>query len=294
MIKYFITEILTNFKRSKTWLIVGAITLVCFGFGLCLDLALSVQLSLKEIGRRTPIIVYLEENLSKKKIAHLKETILKMEGVKKADHISSAEALKRLKEDLDLPSSLEPSLFPDSLEVFVAEEGFAARITQLSQIALKINELTGVKEVDYGAEVMAPLVKINQISRLAIWGIMIVSALIIFLIVSGSIRSAVAARVKTIETIRLLGATNWFMGGPFILEGIFQAGLGSTLGIIILWIVYQLGLKELVLFPSLPSGLAFFSLNSVVILILVSGALGGIGGFISIWNLLREKEVSSH
>ncbi|MEW5768081.1 MAG: permease-like cell division protein FtsX [bacterium] len=288
-IKYFAAETLSNFKRSEIWLVIAAITLVCFGFGLCLNLALNVQLSLEEIGRRTPIIVYFQENLSQKKIGPLKETILKMEGVKKVNHISSGEALKRLKENLDLPSSLESALFPDTLEVFVTKEGFSARITQFSQIALKISQLTGVKEVDYGAEVMAPLVKIDQISRLAIWGIMIVSALIVFLIVSGSIRSAVAARIKTMETIRLLGATNWFIGWPFILEGIFQAGLGSALGSISLWIVYQFGLKGLVLFPSLPFGFVFLSLNSVVFLILVSGSLGGLGGFIAIWNLLKEK-----
>ncbi|MDI6794050.1 MAG: permease-like cell division protein FtsX [bacterium] len=288
-IKYFAAETLTNFKRTETWLIVGAITLVCFGFGLCLNLAGNVRSSLEDIGKQTTILVYLEKNLSKKNIGQLKEAILKMEGIKKVEHVSSIEALARLKEDLAFSSSMESSLFPDFLEVYLTEDGFSERVRQFSQTAPKINELAGVKEVDYGAEVIESLARISQISRFVMWAIALVSALIIFSIISGAIRSAVAARIKTIETLKSLGATNRFIGWPFILEGIFQAVIGSTLAIIFLWIVHQLGLRSLVLFPSLSSGLSFFSLTSVIFLILASGFLGGIGSFFSIWDILKGK-----
>jgi cell division transport system permease protein len=142
--------------------------------------------------------------------------------------------------------------------------------------------MKGVEEVRYGKEFLDRFTSvINGLHFVnAVVGfIVILSALFI---ISNAVRLTVISRRRTIEILKLVGATDPYIVAPFIIEGAFQAGVAAILSLGLLFVVAELSRQ------AIPD-LSFFSLEKSLVYLLTSVIIGSLGSFLALRRFLRMQ-----
>ena len=212
-----------------------------------------------------------------------------MKSVKSVDYVPREEALKILQERLGdnkkiLDALGESNPLPNSFQVTVNSA------TDVKKTAAAIDDLYGVDEVKYGQDVAANLFELTHLMRF--FGLILMALLLgaTIFIISNTIRLTVFARRKEIAIMKYVGATDWFIRWPFILEGIALGIIGGGVSALALRSFYAATINKIY------ESLAFFPMieqypfmNYVTVALCVAGVLIGILG--STVSLKRFMEV---
>ncbi|HEX3032744.1 MAG TPA: FtsX-like permease family protein, partial [Bacillota bacterium] len=155
--------------------------------------------------------------------------------------------------------------------------------------ALAIEKLQGVEKVKYGQGVVEKLFVITRwirMSGLAIMGLLSLAA--VFLI-STTIRLTVFARRREISIMKYLGATDWFIRWPFVLEGIMLGLAGALVSVLMLYFGYHSLLQVVTTtLPFVPMQKETSIILNVYELIVALGAvIGALGSLISVRKYLK-------
>lgn len=287
---YFIAEAFRGLRANSivNLLAVGTISMAMLIVGFFLLVFLNVQTAMSSFGDRIGMSVYLKDGVT----AHEKDFLLsrlKAEpGVKKTTYFSKAEALALFKKELKGQEALIQGLgenpLPDSYEIVIDHRH--AETDKLEALAKKISGLPAVGNVSYGkqgAEVLTGLYKMLAYGGTALAVLLGVS---VVFIISNSVRLALYSRGQEIELMQWIGATRGFIQGPFLIEGMLLAMLGSALAVTVLASVFYSLPQEVVLFLSRPHGLDFLPPMVVTYIIVGGGLLGLVGGLVSVNKFL--------
>jgi cell division transport system permease protein len=196
--------------------------------------------------------------------------------VKRVTPVSKKEALQIMrKKHPDEVGSLPANPFPDALTVIPRHGDDVEKVAAL----FRADPSVGVQKIEYGKKTTKRVLKLARV--IEIFFILAVTLLLAAstLLIANTIRLSIFARRREIEVMKLVGATNWFVRGPFMLEGLL-CGIAGAVGAVVLLI---LG-KEIAL-PSLLSGplnagndvnALAFSLNALILVGtgLILGAAG--------------------
>jgi len=201
--------------------------------------------------------------------------------VKSVTFVSKEEALREMeKRSPALTSGLSANPLPDALKVQPVTGEDTPKIAALLDPAPP-----GVQKVTYGAKTAHKILDIAhliEVISLAAVAVLLVAATVL---IANTIRLSIFSRRREIEIMKLVGASNWFVRGPFMLEGVITGFFGAVLAIVLL----VLG-KELVL-PSIwfddPGVHALpFALNALI-LVGLGLALGAAGSGLTLRRFLR-------
>jgi cell division transport system permease protein len=175
---------------------------------------------------------------------------------------------------------------PNSLRVIPERGDDIAEIAAL----YSVNPAAGVQKVDYGKKTTSQVLRfahvIEAIFVIAVALLLLASTLLI----ANTIRLSIFSRRREIEVMKLVGATNWFVRGPFMLEGLI-CGLAGAVGAVVLLILgKELALKSLLHTGPLNAGddvgAIAFGLNALII-VLTGLLLGAAGSALTIRRFLR-------
>jgi cell division transport system permease protein len=192
---------------------------------------------------------FLQEPVSDQQIAGLRRQILAMDGVDSVRLITKDEAARIFKEDFgeDVKSVLDFNPLPPSLKIFLKPNG--RRPEKAEEISRAVRALKGVEEVSYRRDVMQFIEKqadVLYLAGLSIGGLIGVSA--IFLI-ANTIRLTIYAKRRSIQTMKLVGASRGFVRAPFLLEGLVQGFVGGLIAAVAMYYLFdyasRLGSAEL-------------------------------------------------
>lgn len=237
------------------------------------------------------IIAYLKPGIVETNIVDIKNKIQKLYGVAEAGFISKEEAMKRLRGQMKRQSSLLDGLkenpLPDAFEIRLT--GRSSNIENIERLAVQLESLPEIDEVEYGRKWIGRFVKLFELFRLtghAMSGIFFIAAVFI---VANTIRLVIYSRREEIEIMRLVGATDRFIKTPFYIEGVIQGALGGIIGLAILFAAFlyiatniEYGLSSSLLH------IRFFSLRLFCTIMLCSMLVGWLGCFISLRQFLKE------
>jgi cell division transport system permease protein len=212
-----------------------------------------------------------------------------VEGVKEVRFVSKEEAAAIFKEEfgediykvLDfnpLPASLKISLHPDFRNVEGAERIFNA-----------IRDIEGVEDVIYRKSLLELLDRRARVFLLIALGIGVFITISSIFLVANTIRLAIYAKRKIIQTMKLIGATRGFIRTPFLLEGLVQGFLGGLLAAGILFLTFE-SLGRWVSLELSDFVRVHVSLYGAVVA--VGMVLGLIGSMISIRRFIGESVAS--
>jgi cell division transport system permease protein len=267
----------------------GTISMAMLIVGFFLILFLNLQSAVNAMGERLEISVYLKEGLAPQEKDYLLTRLKAEPGVRKVSFLSKTDALNLLKSELKgqepLLEGLGENPLPDSFEVSV-EPSFADA-GKMDAFTKKIAKYFGVEEVSYGKQGVEVL---SRLLALVTYGGMVLAVLLgvsVVFIISNSVRLALYSRGQEIELMQWIGATRWFIIGPFLVEGLLVAALGTALSVGVLASIYHALPQEAMLFLAGPGGLSFLPGGIIAYLIGGGGVLGILGGLVSVTKFLE-------
>lgn len=291
---YNINECFKNLWRNRMMSIASissvAATLLILGiiFVLIVNISSMTQVAKDQFDT---IQVYLDDDLSIEQIEDIGTKIFKLQGVKDVVFETKEEALDKMKLDWDqngyLLDGLESNPLPNSYIVMLDDINYADYIVE------SVDGTAGIEEVKYYQEVIENIIKVTDVIRQVGLFIMVVLIAISTFIISNTIKIAVHARRREINIMKYVGATNWFIRGPFLLEGIILGLIGALVSSALIYFAYKYSYEAIMdqfyMFISAYLIRTQVIIKDVIFIFVVIGS--GIGALGSITSLRKYLKV---
>lgn len=288
--EYFIQEVFHSLRRNNwmTFASIGTVAVSLFVLGVFLILVLNMNRLAGMLESQVQISVYLENHLTDREKRQIGYDIESLQGIDSVTYVDRETAKERLKERLGdqkylLDALSEDNPLPDAFEVTVTTPSV------VESAAGAIAAMQGVEEAKYGQDVVEHLFDITRLMR--IFGFVLMGLLggATLFIISNTIRLTVFARRKEIAIMKYVGATDWFIRWPLLLEGIVLGCIGGFIAAVALRSFYAAMAAKiystLAFFPLMPQ---YPFMNYVTAAILLAGiVIGAIGSVISLKRFLR-------
>lgn len=235
------------------------------------------------------IEIFFKDSVKTDDILKLQKEIAKWKEVDEVKFRSKDDALKILKkrwgEKGYLLNGLASNPLPNSLVLTVD------KIEKSDAVAKKAEKVAGVEDVKYYQDTIKKLVSATRGFQIATVVIMAFLIVIATVVVSNTIKLTVFNRSDEIVIMKYVGATNWFIRAPFLLEGILIGIVSSLLASGIVMLIYKsiskaIGDKVLAILstPMVPAG--FLSVNIILIFLALGVSIGAWGSIISMRRFL--------
>jgi cell division transport system permease protein len=209
----------------------------------------------------------------------------KMPEVKSIRFVSKAEALKVMRQrSPELTKQLPGNPLPDAFEIT------PKRGEDVELIASKIPTGTavGVEKVNYGKKTAKRILRVARIVEIVFLLAVVVLLAASTLLIANTIRLSIFSRRREIEVMKLVGATNWFVRGPFMLEGLITGLAGSVLAVILLVLGREIALPAILGHISDSSDAHALEFVWTTLILLGFGVLlGAAGSGVTIRRFLR-------
>jgi cell division transport system permease protein len=162
--------------------------------------------------------------------------------VKSVKFVSRADALALMKKkNPDLVKQLPSNPLPDAFEIT------PKRGEDVSLIATKIptSNAIGVEKVSYGKKTAKRILRVARVVEIVFLLAVLVLLVAATLLIANTIRLSIFSRRREIEVMKLVGATNWFVRGPFMLEGLICGLAGSVFAVVLLVLGKEIALPAI-------------------------------------------------
>ena len=290
---YSFAQGIKNIRRNKLFSIASIATMAAcvFLFGILYFILVNIQYMMEEAESNVGVSVFFDEGISNEEIASIGEKITKIDGVTEVTYMSPEDTWEYYKQEYlneELASTFgNDNPLQDSMSYTVLFE----EVSQQPDAVEEIKQIPGVRKVNDSNDIVTTLMKLNR--ALSIGTVLIVGLLLAIaaFLISTTVTMGVSVRKREISIMHLIGATDFFIRGPFIVEGVLIGLLGVCIPLSVLYAVYY---KVVALVASKFSGL-FISMNFVEIgevfkvVTPVSILMGvGIGLLVSSFTLSRQ------
>ena len=240
-IGYVITAAAEGFTRNPAMSLASTFTvtlmLTLFAFFLTMDRGLQATVIMLE--SKVENVVFLDDNAKVSEVLALKARIEADPAVARVDYVTKDQALERLKAiaanrpDLALADTTTNPLSA-SLEIKMAQAREAKRLAQDLRAEIGKGVVYDVVDNPQVVDQLLTITRVLSVGGIAVLAMMLFVAL--FVIVN-TIRIAVHARRDEIEIMQLVGASDWFVRWPFILEGMLVGALGAVASLALLFAI---------------------------------------------------------
>lgn len=294
---YSIKQGFKNIKRNKLFSLasIGTIAACIFLLGMFYAILANFQHMVKETEENVCITVFFDYDIEQKQIDKIGATIKKRAEVAKIDYTSAEDAWKAFQGDYfgDSPELAEGFEEDNPLANSASYQVYLNDISMQSALKSYIEKISGVRKVN-GSEVVAnTLTDFGKIvSYISIAIIIVLLAVGIFLI-SNTVMIGIAVRKEEIGIMKLIGATDFFVRAPFIVEGIIIGVIGACIPLIALFFLYKNVILYLVdQFQTISSQATFLSMHTIFcvmtpLALIIGAGIGFVGSMITIRKHLR-------
>ena len=239
-ISYALRETFASLRRNVTLtaaaIVTSAVSLLLVGSTFLIQRAFDNLLTRWK--GDVELIVYIRSDASVEQIQLVEDALRSQPSVIDVDRLryldqaeSYAEAEKSFAGDPGTLRLLTPENIPSQFKVVpIAEDSSLVR-----ELGEQFRQLAGVKEVAYAQDVFDVVSRVSQFIRVATTAMSIILLVVAVGLIWNTIRTAMFARRREIEVMKLVGATNWFIRIPFMLEGLLQGLIGGVLACGGLW-----------------------------------------------------------
>lgn len=288
---YFFRESLTGFSRNLSTTLGSIITifLSLLIIGIFFIAGSVINNVVADVESQVSITAYVADDASQEDIDSVMRSIEGMDGVESVAFTTKDQALENFTTSMtsnpDIVAQLDgQNPLPASIDVQLAE---AQEVSSIAQGILDNETFVSICDnpedpsdsLQYGQKTVDKLFSFTNAIRIV--GVALIALLIViaFIFINNTIRLAILARRKEIAIMRLVGASNGFIRGPFLMEGALHAVIGSILAIVILELLHQLLLPRIsAALPWLPIAIDPVTFVFIYLGLLVAGLLIGIFG----------------
>jgi cell division transport system permease protein len=287
--RYYVQEAFQSIYRNgwMSLVSIGVVAVTLFILGSFMLLNINVEHLTNEIKGQVEIIAYVEDDISVEALNQLRVSLIRLESVEEVRFVSKEEALDRLREQL---GSLvdgydnERNPLPNSFEIRTSVP------EDIPAVAEEARGLPGIARVDYGStDMIQKLFSFTGVIRWLGMAFMVGLAFTAMFLIANTIKLTVNARSQEIMIMKYVGATEWFVRWPFLIEGLFLGFFGALVPTVFLVLLYGEAVAwatlNLYFLPLVAPHLILADLARL--LLLLGTAIGGLGSLVSMRRFLK-------
>ena len=287
-IKQGFTQIFRN--RGMSLASIFSITAMLLILGLFFVIMVNVNMFTEAVKQDyDQIEVFLKDDTSQEEIMNIMSRMKTCDGVTEVEYRTKDEALEIMKqrwgESGYLLDTLGNNPLPSSILITVDSLDNAGKVAEYA------GSFENVEDIQYYQETVEKLTDITnflQIAALIIMGFLVVVSVVV---VSNTVKLTVFARAKEIRIMKYIGATNWFIRGPFLAEGILIGMLASIVATGLIALIYGkivelIGAQVLAIVACPLISVSYLTCNMVIIFLALGMSIGAWGSIVSMRRFL--------
>ena len=290
---YLLREGIQNIwsNRSMSLASVGVLVSCLLLTGAAVLFSMNISSAMKSIEGNNSVKVYMKQGLPVLSAVKVGEEIKELPNIKSCTFVPKDEALENVmsmlgEKDASLLSGMtgDDNPLPDAFQISFED------LSQYKETVAEIKKIDGVESVNDYSDVAAKLTTLdNMITRGGSWVIVLLSLVSLF-IISNTIRATMFSRRLEINIMKSVGATNWFVRVPFIVEGMIIGVLSGALASFLLQVLYNRLTATLIsIIMYAPISMSSLAASITGWFILAGGLFGALGGIISISRYLKKE-----
>ncbi len=227
----FTTQLMTTLVVTLSILLLTFFAMFSFNF----------KHFVEELGSKLGIIIYLKKEVPQEAIPSLYRKISELKGIESVNYTSSEDAFMKLQKYLareqQVLEGVDANFLPPSFEIQINRAVF--NIERIREVAAELSRWKEVSKVQYGEDWIDRLEIFSGITQKTVLGTGLLLLITTAFVVANTIKLTIYARQEELEILRLVGATNGFIAGPFLVEAMLQGLAGSILATGIVFATYQ-------------------------------------------------------
>ncbi|PJI07849.1 MULTISPECIES: permease-like cell division protein FtsX [Clostridium] len=250
-LKLFFIDALKSLKRNKTISTAAAATVAAtlFILGICLLVLLNVRTGISDVRSKVQVQVYFKDDITIDQQKDVLDKLTKTSGITSIKFESKSDALSKFKNQLgsenkSLIEGMDRNPMPTSYVVSVSDADYASNVVK----ALKNKNggtLDGIEKVQDGRELINKITTITSTVQGVGIAIFIILAGVSLFLIGNTIKLTVYSRRREIGIMKYIGATDWFIRFPFIIEGMIIGIVGSVITIIVTYNLYKVAYNKM-------------------------------------------------
>lgn len=294
---YSIQQGLKNIGRNRMFSIASMATMAAciFMFGIFYILVANINNMVATAEENVAVTVFFDEGLEEERIKEIGIDISKRSEVKTAIYVSAEEAWEEFKgiyfegnEELAAGFSDNPLANSANYEVYLKD------VSKQTSLVKYLESIEGVREVKQSQSVAETLTEFNKILSVVSGGIILILLCVAIFLINNTVAVGISVRKEEIGIMKLIGATDFLVRFPFVVEGVIIGLVGSAIPLALLFALYdKIIIYVAEKFSLVGSLLEFLSPNLLFqTLTPVALALGvGIGLVGSMWTIRKHLKV---
>lgn len=278
-------------NRSMSLISIFAITCMLLILSLFFIMFINVNAAAESVkGDYNSIEIFLLDETTPEQADVMVEDMKQQKGVSDAFYKTKDEAMAEFKarwgDNGYLLDGLAKNPLPNSIVVMISD------LEQADALAAHAEEYEGIEDVKYYKSTVDKLLKATKFIQVSAIILMIFLIIVSIIVVSNTIKLTVFNRSEEISIMKYVGATNWFIRGPFLIEGILIGVLSSVIALAITYLLYGqivdiIGdqVYQMLSTPMVPVG--FLIYNFAWIFLALGVSIGSCGSIVSMRKFLN-------
>lgn len=291
---YSIKQGFKNIFHNKIFSLASIATMgACiFMFGLFYVIITNFNSMLRDVEEGVAVTVFFEKGLSEEEIAAIGEKIEKRGEVRSMEYVSADDAWEYFKGvyfegNEELAAGFEkdnPLLNSANYEIYLND------VSMQDSLVKYLKGIEGVREVKQSEEVANTLSDFNRLVSYISWGIILILLCVAVFLISNTVTTGISVRRSEIAIMKLIGATDYLVRAPFLVEGIVIGLVGAIIPLILLYVMYgRVVLYIESRFNFIGSSMEFASIHTVFRTLVPIALLLGVGiGFLGSMITIRK------
>jgi cell division transport system permease protein len=288
---YFFSESLKGFARNLSTALGSIVTifLSLLIIGVFLIGGLVVDNIVNSVEDKVSITAYVADDASQEDIDAVENYITGLDGVASIHFTTKDQALENFKNSMTSNPEIVDQLdgqnpLPASIDVQLSDAQMVETVAgeiESNETFQKIadNPDDPSDSLKYGQKTVDRLFTVTNYIRTIGVALVVLLIFIAFVFINNTIRLSILARRKEIAIMRLVGASNNFIRGPFLMEGALHAIIGAGLSIVVMEVLRRVALPQIQSsLPWLPINIPGSSFGIIYLMLLVSGLVIGLLG----------------
>lgn len=289
-VKNFISDAFKSLRRNKTISIASALTVAAtlFIFGVFMLVAINVNKQVDNVQSKVEVVVFLKDDITYSDQRGVETKLREVSGVKDVIYESKGEALVKFKDQLGDNKALLDSYTNDKNPM---PNSFIVKI-EAPEVAYTVedsmNNMPGVEEIGNQKDLVDKVAKISSTIKWVGVAIFIILTGVSLFLIGNTIKLTVFSRRREIGIMKFVGATDWFIRWPFIIEGVVIGVIGAIFSNLVLFGAYKMFFNKMIS-SLITSQLVTpgYIVSYLLAEFLLAGILvGAVGSFISLRKFL--------
>lgn len=291
-LKYLLCEGVKSIwsNRTMSFASVGVLVSCLLLTGAAVLFSMNVDVAMKSLEGNNSTTVYLQEGLPTLTSLKVGQDIKQLDNIEECEFVSKQDAVQNMLDMLGDDGTVlegllgDENFLPDAFQISMKD------LNRYDETAEQIKAINGVDEIIDYSDIAEKLTSLdNLVTTAGLWIVLILSLVSLF-IISNTIRVTMFSRKLEISIMKSVGATNWFVRVPFIVEGViiglFSGGIASGL-LILLYDKLVSSLSSIPLFS--PVAIGPLSMRITLVFMLAGTLFGALGGLISLGKYLKKE-----